>query len=554
MRPTRTARHLLIATAIAAVWAGVAGVGPAWAEPVPAACPHVTVVGDIDFIDAVPEGAFDSLRSIAWDCMIDAPDYDVGLTGFRQYQFDLADASYADFVALVEQLFAEPNVHFDYGSRALDGVWTNLDDSLTAWPSDAPAELTGAEVAFSYIAPTRTEWVHVRWLDEVPDASHWESTWVWGGDSDGDGEAAFEVRRTAVVPMMYVDLSWHTYEAVPALSGTGIADPSSVSQLKTVLDAVPTPLQTVVLAGTGTLLTLLVGLPGALLAGVLALRWERWFGWARRPADAVRKVTSRPQPVWLFWIGVVVASVLAGFVDPQFGLNWMSLRLVLTFIAAFSVFNVGAWLVITRVVRRLEPDSPAPTLNLRYGSLVLLLVGVVLSRLLSLQPGIVLGVIAGLVYATVLVASRRALVVLVGSGFAAAAGVLAWIIYSVLAITLGGADNAFAVGVTEFFGGITIQGISALPIALLPFAVLDGGQLFGWNRAYWAITYFLASGLFLLVMLTVPGGVPGVPGDFLRWLGLYLAFAIIATAIWGIDRLVERRREAPGLPESEAAR
>jgi hypothetical protein len=245
---------------------------------------------------------------------------------------------------------------------------------------------------------------------------------------------------------------------------------------------------------------------------------------------------------------------LAGFVDPQFGLNWMSLRLVLTFIAAFSVFNVGAWLVITRVVRRLEPGSPAPTLNLRYGSLVLLLVGVVLSRLLSLQPGIVLGVIAGLVYATVLVASRRALVVLVGSGFAAAAGVLAWIIYSVLAFTLGGADNAFAVGITEFFGGITIQGISALPIALLPFAVLDGGQLFGWNRAYWAITYFLASGLFLLVMLTVPGGVPGVPGDFLRWLGLYLAFAIIATAIWGIDRLVERRREAPGLPESEAAR
>jgi hypothetical protein len=327
-----------------------------------------------------------------------------------------------------------------------------------------------------------------------------------------------------------------------------------VSQLKTVLDAVPTPLQGLVLAGTGTLLTLLVGLPGALLAGVLAARWDRWFGWARRPADAVRKVTSRPQPVWLFWIGVVVASVLASFVDPQFGLNGMSLRLVLTFLAAFSVFNVGAWLVITRVVRRLEPDSPAPKLYLRYGSLVLLLIGVLLSRLLSLQPGIVLGVIAGLVFATVLMASRRATVVLVGAGFAAAAGLAAWIIYSILAFTLGGVDNAFAVGITEFFGGITIQGISALPIALLPFAVLDGGQLFSWNRAYWGITYFVASLLFLLVMLTVPGGVPGVPGDFLRWLGLYLAFAIIATAIWGIDRLLERRRGAPGLPESETAR
>ena len=73
---------------------------------------------------------------------------------------------------------------------------------------------------------------------------------------------------------------------------------------------------------------------------------------------------------------------------------------------------------------------------------------------------------------------------------------------------------------------------------------LDGAQLFGWNRVYWAITYLLASVLFVLVMLNVPGGLTAVPGDFLRWLGLYLAFAIIATAIWGIDRLLEKRREA----------
>ncbi len=178
---------------------------------------------------------------------------------------------------------------------------------------------------------------------------------------------------------------------------------------------------------------------------------------------------------------------------------------------------------------------------------------VLVSRLLSFEPGIVFGLVAGLVFATTLIASRQAIVVLIGTGFAAAAGVSAWIVYSVLSATIGTIDNGFAIGVVEFFGGLTIQGVATLPLALLPLAALEGAQLFAWNRTYWAISYLLSSVLFVLVMLNVPGGLTFVPGDFLRWLGLYVAFALIATAIWGIDRLVERGRTPARLPESEAS-
>ena len=552
MRPTRTARALLIATAVAAVWTGFGAPLAAVADPVPEACPHLTIdQGEFEFV-SMPEDAPEILLTVDWDCGFVVPE-----GGRGGWQFDASGAGYQDFLTIVDAMFADPAWEF-MGGRTGDvadpGV--TMEPGIDEWPRGISDGLESASASFDERGSGTSHQVTLNWQESTANgASLSLASWSW------QDETYKVTRLPPVASYLFLELTRYTVESVRPQTRsdpTTFSSPSTVSDLKTVLDAVPTPLEGIVLAATGTLLTLLVGLPGALLAGVLALRWERWFGWTRRPADAVRRVTSKPQPIWLFWIGVVVASVLAGFVDPQFGLNWMSLRLVLTFLAAFSVFNVGAWLVITRVVRRLESDNPAPKLYLRYGSLVVLLVGVLLSRLLALQPGIVLGVIAGLVYATVLVASRRAMVVLVGSGFAAAAGLAAWIVYSVLAFTLGGIDNALTVGVTEFFGGITIQGISALPIALLPFAVLDGGQLFSWNRAYWGMVYFGASLLFLLVMLTVPGGVPGVPGDFLRWLGLYLAFAVIATAIWGIDRLLERRTvkpgEAPSLPESEAAR
>jgi peptidoglycan/LPS O-acetylase OafA/YrhL len=105
----------------------------------------------------------------------------------------------------------------------------------------------------------------------------------------------------------------------------------------------------------------------------------------------------------------------------------------------------------------------------------------------------------------------------------------------------------WAVFFTEFFSGVTVEGISALPLALLPLVALDGATLFKWKKWVWAVSYVVGLAAFMLVLLTIPAAWGEVQGDFLRWVLLFVGFAVFAVAVWGINALIERRKKTPAV-------
>lgn len=354
--------------------------------------------------------------------------------------------------------------------------------------------------------------------------------------SDGKQASLFTDWTT---PTLVVDLLLEE-----KFSSTGIADQSVLSSLKTIADALPSPPQTIVLCTSAVMLMLIIGWPGALLNGVIGKHYERIAG--RMKSDLFAKpraFLNKPQPRWLVWIGFVVAAIIAGFVDPAFGANAMSARVLVSGFLSFLVFNFAAWTLVRVIVRRVQPDSK-PIVNFRWGSLVIVLAAVLVARLLDFNPGVIFGLVAGLTYAVSLVASRQALVVLVGSGFALVIALLAWAGYSLLSPVADGSANPLLVFLNEFFSGITIEGISALPIALLPFAVLDGGHLFAWKKWVWGLAYALALAGFMLVLVTIPASFDRIPGDFVRWLLIFVVFGVVAVGVWAIDAAIGRRRAA----------
>ena len=326
-----------------------------------------------------------------------------------------------------------------------------------------------------------------------------------------------------------------------APTSTGLADPSVLSELKTVADAVPSQNQAAVIGVTSVLLMLLVGYPGFLLSRVVASRYDQLFGWTRR--GAAKRITDRlaaKQPSWMLWAGLAAAAIVASFIDPQFGLNPMSLRILLTLFAAFVVYNLFGWMVVKAVLRRIEPTAQ-PVLQFRWGSILVVAVAVLISRLLGFSPGIIFGIVAGLTFAATLVLARRAVVVLIGSGFALAAGLMAWLLYSLLTAA---PENLATVTLTELFSAIAIEGIATLPLALLPFAAFDGAVLSRWKIWVWALSYAAAMGVFLLVLVTAPAGFAAIPGDFLRWVLLFVLFAVMSIFVWLLDARARKRAEA----------
>ena len=341
-------------------------------------------------------------------------------------------------------------------------------------------------------------------------------------------------------------------------AATGASDPSALSGLQTVADAMPNSTQTAVLGGTAVFLTLLVGLPGFLVDTVLEKRWARLTAWmrARRPARSAPAPPGRvrrPAPRWLVWPGFAAASLIACFVDPSFGLNPMSVRLYLTMFASLTLVNVVGWFAASTVIRRLQPDA-RPRIVFRWGSLVLVAVAVVIGRLLQFEPGAVFGLVAGLTFAVSLAASRDALVILIGSGAALVLSLLAWVGYSLVAPAAEAAGGSVLLrGLAELFSGVVVEGISTLPLALLPLLALDGAVIFAWRRWVWALAYTGGAAAFVLVMLTLPDAWSEVSGDYLRWVAVFVGFAAFAVAIWGTDLFFERRKARRALTPAGVA-
>jgi hypothetical protein len=339
---------------------------------------------------------------------------------------------------------------------------------------------------------------------------------------------------------------------------TSLTDPSVLSGLRTFTEALPTPVQTGVIAGGAVALMLVVGWPAALLNSVVGSRYDGLVRWVqkrfrRRPKTETPDAAAKPSrlPGWLMWPGFALAAVIGAFVDPDFGWNPMSIRVVLTLFASFVLFNLVTWAIVRAIARRIQPDSE-PLLRFRWGSLVLVILAVVIARLLQLEPGIIFGLVAGVAYGTALRASRSAIIALVGSGFGLALALVAWVAYSLLAPVAAASPESVPLVVgTEFLAAVTVKGVSSLPLALLPFGTLDGGKVIKWRKVAWAVSYAIGLAAFMLVLLTIPKAWGEIPGDFVRWLVLFGGYALIAVVLWAVNAWLVKRRPPKETPIGE---
>jgi hypothetical protein len=270
-------------------------------------------------------------------------------------------------------------------------------------------------------------------------------------------------------------------------------------------------------------------------------------------------------------LGLVVASVITAALDPSFAapvvasvadpaslgaaftafaLDIAGWRLVATAFVAFAIFILLGALVVRIAARAIAPGTTM-RLQFRWASLLVLLAGVVVSRLLDLSPGIIFGLVAGLVIVDSLPVAARGRLALVGAAFALVIGAAAWAGYAILApLAAGAPDDIMLVTASELLSALTIEAVSTLPLALLPFAALDGGVLRRWRLVAWIVAYALALALFILVMVAVPGSWVEVQGDAMAWLIGFGVFTVLAIAIWGIHVAIQRRRETRVAPEA----
>ena len=324
-----------------------------------------------------------------------------------------------------------------------------------------------------------------------------------------------------------------TATAVPVAQGPGPVvtesapdTPGTLSTLPTVVQAA-TPANAAWAAAMTVVLVILIALPTRLINVAIESGSDRVTAWLRRKRPDAPPARSARASWLLAGAGVLAAALISSFVDPRFGIDPSSPRVFLSVLSSFLLDVVLGWVVVVLIARR-AIAGVRPSVRFVPATLLIVLAAVVFSRLTGFEPGLVFGLVAGVVFGSALATAHRARVELIALGVAFAAALIGWVGYSLL----GSTDGVLAVFARETFSAMAIGGIAALPIALVPLRGLPGEAVFAWNRLAWGAAYALGLFGFFFVLMPLPIAWDAVDLSIWAWVGIYALYAVLAVAAW----------------------
>lgn len=312
----------------------------------------------------------------------------------------------------------------------------------------------------------------------------------------------------------------------------------SIAPLAQIID---NPVTIAIAGGLALALLFLVALPTELLNSSLSSnssRLGRVYGTVDRAMTRaqdwlIRVTRSRAIAAGLL---VVLVAIIYGFVDPGFGFDIVSLRLVLSLgIAFFLLSFVASWisgLIIRRAWGAIGVVAMQPTI------ILFAVVGVIVARILEFSPGFLVGVAIGL---ELLQASKQvsARAVFVQIGVVTGLALAAWIVYSLFT---PGSDFAGML-VEDTMVAVTAEGLTGALIAVFPLKFLDGRELWEVSKRLWAGAFLLVAVAFALLVL--PTAIAGTDvADYGVWLLVFAVFGGLSLAVWLIFVRADKRAAA----------
>lgn len=306
------------------------------------------------------------------------------------------------------------------------------------------------------------------------------------------------------------------------------------------------PARLALTAALTVVLVLLVAFPTALLNSAVDTGVDRFSTWLRqrrvaRPASGASR--SWTSTWWWAACGVAAAALISAFVDPQFGFNPGSVRMLLSLLVGFALDVVLGWFLVIWLAKRLIPDA-RHSFSFTPITLLVVIAAVLFTRITGFEPGIVFGLVAGVSFGALVSKAQSARVVLLPLGFALLLGVLAWLGYGLIPAS----DSFWPTFLQETLASVAIGGMAALPIALVPLRGLAGHTIWQWSRWAWAGCYAVGLMAFFTVLMPMPFSWSEVSLDLVSWLVIYVAYALIAVVLWLVSAYARRSRAQSATP------
>lgn len=304
-------------------------------------------------------------------------------------------------------------------------------------------------------------------------------------------------------------------------------------------------------------LLLLITFPAELFNRTLDTHYEDVRAAFLRPFRRYQPKRRLPAPrdgVPRFAVVLVAGGLLGGLLDPRASFDLRTLLGVAASLVA--LLTISAVTAATEFVyRRRHHEKEGARLHALPAALVVAAACVLLSRVLSFQPGYLYGVIAGLVFVTKLSARHRGRVQALAHVAVLTVGVVAWLAWVPVDIhaNAGHAGAGWAL-LADALGAVFVAALVSSTIRLLPLRFLPGGDVAGWHRGVWSAVFGVAVFGMLAVMFNPnSSSVRTGTSNWVCALVLLIAFGSGSLAFAGYYERRDRRAETDETRPAESA-
>lgn len=280
-------------------------------------------------------------------------------------------------------------------------------------------------------------------------------------------------------------------------------------------------------------------------------RRRRWLGLRRRPGGASplspgatpageggRAPTATSAAGWVNWRAelprfatvVVVGAVLGALLDPHFGANTRTGELIVAIALATASSVLVAGYVADRYHRR-SGEAVVKHLHALPWGLLIALVGVVVSRLTSFEPGYLYGVVCAVVFERHLRRDEAGHVAALSVLSVLCVSVVAWLLWVPVDQAAGGSSLVPLVVLDDFLAAVFVGGIVGTTVGMLPLRFLPGGTIKEWSTGAWVALFGFS--LFALVDFVVrsPGARSVNHSPFVLTVILFVVFGGLSVGV-----------------------
>lgn len=258
-----------------------------------------------------------------------------------------------------------------------------------------------------------------------------------------------------------------------------------------------------------------------------------WLRLRRGPPGRMARFWTSPIGVGAFLAAGALVYLL---LDPSVALDVQTVAIYLGMLAGLGAVMLAFEAPPLLLYRRRTGASPG--VRALPWTLPAAALCVLVSRVASLEPGYLYGLLLGLVFTGELTKGQEGRQTAAGAAWTLAAALVAWIALGALRSS-GIAPDAFGPLLLETaLAVVVVGGLEAVAFGLLPMRFLSGAAVYGWSRIGWAMLFGIGAFAFIHVLV---GPHTGYLSELsatalIAALGAFAAFGTFSVLFWGYFR------------------